>query len=97
MKTVGIGEAARLLEVKPHVLRYWESELPQLAPRKGRTGRREYSARDLQLLLRLKHLLHERRYTLEGARRELWAEIDAPRADLRARVDAAAGRTSSRR
>ena len=87
MKTVGIGEAARLLGVKPHVLRYWESELPMLAPRKGRTGRREYSARDLQLLLRLKHLLHERRYTLEGARRELWSEVDASRADLRARLD----------
>lgn len=88
MKTVGIGEAARLLGVKPHVLRYWESELPMLAPRKGRTGRREYSARDLQLLLRLRDLLHERRYTIEGARRELWASVDAPRAGLRARLDA---------
>jgi UDP-N-acetylglucosamine/UDP-N-acetylgalactosamine diphosphorylase len=88
VKTVGIGEAARLLGVKPHVLRYWESELPQLAPRKGRTGRREYSARDLQLLLRLRDLLHDKRYTIEGARRELWAEVDASRAGLRARVDA---------
>jgi UDP-N-acetylglucosamine/UDP-N-acetylgalactosamine diphosphorylase len=88
VKSVGIGEAARLLGVKPHVLRYWEGELPMLAPRKGRTGRREYSAQDLQLLLRLKHLLYERRYTLEGARRELWDELGSPRADLRARLDA---------
>jgi UDP-N-acetylglucosamine/UDP-N-acetylgalactosamine diphosphorylase len=88
VKTVGIGEAARLLGVKPHVLRYWESELPMLAPRKGRTGRREYSAQDLQLLLRLKTLLYERRYTLEGARRELWEELTSPNPDLRARLDA---------
>lgn len=88
MRTIGIGEAARLLGVKPHVLRYWESELPLLAPRKGRTGRRQYSAQDLQLLLRLKHLLYERRYTLEGARRELWDEVGSPRADLRASLDA---------
>jgi UDP-N-acetylglucosamine/UDP-N-acetylgalactosamine diphosphorylase len=88
VKTVGIGKAARLLGVKPHVLRYWESELPTLSPRKGRTGRREYSAQDLQLLLRLKHLLYERRYTLEGARRELWEEVGSPNPDLRARLDA---------
>ncbi|MCX7029795.1 MAG: UTP--glucose-1-phosphate uridylyltransferase [Spirochaetes bacterium] len=88
MKTVGIGEAARLLGVRPHVLRYWESELPMLAPRKGRSGRREYSAQDLQLLLRLKHLLYERRYTLEGARQELWEELGSPHPDLRARLDA---------
>ena len=88
MKTVGIGEAARLVGVKPHVLRYWESELPLLAPRKGRSGRREYTAHDLQLLLRLKHLLHDQRYTLEGARRELWDEVGSPHPDLRARLDA---------
>jgi len=88
VKTVGIGEAARLLGVRPHVLRYWESELPMLAPRKGKTGRREYSAQDLQLLLRLKHLLYERRLTLEGARRALWEELGSPQADLRARLDA---------
>ncbi len=88
MKTVGIGEAARMLGVKPHVLRYWESELPMLAPRKGRTGRREYTAQDLQKLLRLRTLLYEERYTLEGARRELWEDVGSPRADLRARLDA---------
>jgi UDP-N-acetylglucosamine/UDP-N-acetylgalactosamine diphosphorylase len=88
VKTVSIGEAARLLGVKPHVLRYWESELPMLAPRKGKTGRREYSAQDLQLLLRLKHLLYERRLTLEGARRALWEELGSSHADRRARLDA---------
>jgi UDP-N-acetylglucosamine/UDP-N-acetylgalactosamine diphosphorylase len=88
VKTVGIGEAARLLGVRPHVLRYWESELPLLAPRKGRTGRRQYSAHDLQLLFRLKHLLYERRLTLEGARRELWKEVASPDPDLRSRLDA---------
>jgi len=77
MRTYTIGEVAEMLSVKPHVLRYWEQEIPFLAPRKGITGRREYSAREVRMLLRLKHLLHENRYTVEGARQRLWEEIEA--------------------
>ena len=77
MRTYSIGDVADMLGVKPHVIRYWEQEIPFLAPRKGVTGRREYGPRELRLLLRLKHLVHERRYTVEGARQQLWEEIEA--------------------
>jgi DNA-binding transcriptional MerR regulator len=76
MRTYGIGEVAEMLGVKPHVIRYWEQEIPFLAPRKGITGRREYASREVRLLLRLKHLVHENRYTIEGARQRLWEEIE---------------------
>ena len=59
MRAWGIGEVARLLGVKPHVIRYWESELPLLSPKKGLTGRREYSSNDVRLLMRFRHLLYE--------------------------------------
>ncbi len=49
MRAWGIGEVARLLGVKPHVIRYWESELPLLSPKKGLTGRREYSSNEVRL------------------------------------------------
>ena len=76
MRTYTIGEVADMLGVKTHVLRYWEQQIPLLAPRKGVTGRREYTSREVRLLLRLKHLVHENRYTVEGARQRLWEEID---------------------
>lgn len=77
MRTYTIGEVAEMLAVKPHVIRYWEQEIPFLAPRKGITGRREYGSREVRLLLRLKHLVHENRYTIEGARQRLWDEIES--------------------
>ncbi len=77
MRTYTIGEGAEMLAGKPHVIRYWEQEIPFLAPRKGMTGRREYGNREVRLLLRLKHLVHENRYTIEGARQRLWHEIEA--------------------
>jgi len=83
-----IGEVSRLLQVKAHVLRYWESEIPFLAPQKGPSGRRVYGDRELQLLLRLRHLLYERKYTLEGARRAIWSEVEPEHADLKARIAA---------
>jgi DNA-binding transcriptional MerR regulator len=77
MRTYSIGEVADMLGVKPHVIRYWEQEVPLLAPRKGLSGRREYTSRDLRLLLRLRHHLYRNRFTLEGARQQLWSEIHA--------------------
>lgn len=88
MRSWSIGEVARLLGVKTHVIRYWESELPLLAPPKGLTGRRQYSSREIELLLKVRHLLHERKYTLEGARRAMWEEVDGEGADRRARLSA---------
>jgi len=86
MRFYGIGEVARLLRVKPHVIRYWESEAPFLNPRKGFGGRREYSTRDVQLLMRFQFLLRDKRYTVEGARRRIWEEIGGGTPDALSRV-----------
>jgi DNA-binding transcriptional MerR regulator len=82
-----IGDAERLLGLKAQVIRYWDKEIPLLQPKKDHSGRRIYSSRDLQILLRLKHLLYCRRFTIEGARDELFRER-AGNQDLRAQIDA---------
>lgn len=66
-----IGEVASLLAVEPYVLRYWETEFPSLAPKKSGTGHRLYRRKDVELLLKIKHLLYEKRFTIEGARQSL--------------------------
>jgi DNA-binding transcriptional MerR regulator len=66
-----IGEVARLVGVKPFVLRYWETEFDRLRPDKSKTGQRAYSRADVALLAEIKHLLYERRFTIEGARKRL--------------------------
>lgn len=68
-----IGEAAKLLGLPQYVLRYWETEFPFLRPRKTGSGRRIYSRSDIELLRRLRRLLHEERFTIEGARRHFAA------------------------
>jgi DNA-binding transcriptional MerR regulator len=69
-----IGEVAELLGVEPYVLRYWESEFSALAPKKSGTGHRLYRRKDVETLLRIKHLLYEKRFTIEGARQAMQAE-----------------------
>ena len=69
-----IGEVSSLLGLEPYVLRYWETEFPSLAPKKSGTGHRLYRRKDVELLLKIKHLLYEKRYTIEGARQSLRAE-----------------------
>ncbi len=66
-----IGEASSLLGVKPHVLRYWESEFPQIKPYKSRTGQRLYRKRDVEALQHIQRLLYQERYTIAGARQAL--------------------------
>jgi DNA-binding transcriptional MerR regulator len=66
-----IGEACELLDLKPHVLRYWETQFPGLNPSKNRSGNRIYQRKEIKLLLLVKHLLYEDRYTIEGARARL--------------------------
>jgi DNA-binding transcriptional MerR regulator len=66
-----IGEVSEILGVEPYVLRYWESEFSQLSPKKSGTGHRLYRRKDVELLLRIKHLLYEKRFTIEGARQTL--------------------------
>ena len=74
-----IGEVSELLAVEPYVLRYWETEFPVLSPKKSGTGHRLYRRKDVELLLRIKHLLYEKRFTIEGARQALHAEARAPK------------------
>ncbi len=66
-----IGEVAELVGVPSHVLRYWESEFPQLRPKKGRTGNRTYQAKDLEIIQRIRTLLYEQRFTIAGAKVQL--------------------------
>ena len=72
-KIYRIGEAAALLDLKAYVLRFWETEFPQLVPVRTDKGQRLYSEENLALLRRIKYLLHEQGLTIEGARRILAA------------------------
>jgi UDP-N-acetylglucosamine/UDP-N-acetylgalactosamine diphosphorylase len=87
MKSWSIGDVARFLGVKPYIIRYWEGELPLLSPRKGLSGRREYSSREIRLLMRFRYLLHEKKFTIEGAKRRMWEELGAGEQDVAARFD----------
>jgi len=82
------SDAARLLRVKDHVIRYWEQEIPLVQPQKDHFGKKLYSPRDLQILLRLKYLLYEKRFTIEGAREELLRELSGDYQDLRGYISA---------
>lgn len=66
-----IGEVGELCQLKPHVLRYWESEFPQLSPSKRRGNRRYYQRKDVLLIRQIKSLLYFKGYTIEGARQQL--------------------------
>src|SRR4051812_13880910 len=66
-----IGEVAKLAGVKQYVLRFWESEFPGLGPKKSGTGHRLYRRKDVEMVLEIKRLLYEKRYTIEGARQWL--------------------------
>jgi DNA-binding transcriptional MerR regulator len=63
-----IGEVCELTELKPHVLRYWESQFKFLNPAKNRSGNRVYQRKEIELILLVKHLLYDEKYTIEGAR-----------------------------
>jgi DNA-binding transcriptional MerR regulator len=66
-----IGEVARIIGVKPHVLRYWESEFPSLRPKKNPSGQRIYARSDVEAIVEIKNLLYNERYTISGAKRML--------------------------
>ena len=69
-----IGEVATLLDLPTYVLRFWETEFPQLKPTKSSTGQRMYRRREVELAVRVKHLLYEEGFTIAGARERLKAE-----------------------
>ncbi|MEQ1945569.1 MAG: MerR family transcriptional regulator [Bryobacteraceae bacterium] len=66
-----IGEVSRLAGIKPYVLRFWETEFPALGPKKSGTGHRLFRRKDVELVLEIKQLLYEKRFTIEGARKFL--------------------------
>ena len=76
-----IGDVARLAGIKPYVLRFWETEFPALGPRKSGTGHRLYRRKDVEMVLEIKRLLYDQRFTIEGARKFL---------ETRPKVEAAA-------
>jgi DNA-binding transcriptional MerR regulator len=85
-----IGDVAKLAGIKPYVLRFWETEFPGLGPKKSGTGHRLYRRKDVEMVLEIKRLLYEQRFTIEGARKFL---------DARPKPDAAgvSGKPAKRR
>lgn len=69
-----ISEVAADLDVRPHVLRYWETQFPMLRPKKGRSGSRMYRERDVDVLRRIRSLLYDKGFTIKGARKRLRLE-----------------------
>lgn len=66
-----IGEVSKITELKQHVLRYWETQFDKIAPAKNRGGSRVYRRGDIEAILLIKHLLYEKRFTIEGAKQKL--------------------------
>jgi DNA-binding transcriptional MerR regulator len=69
-----IGEVASISNVKQHVLRYWESEFSSIRPQKSKSNQRLYRRRDVEAILAIKHLLYDRKFTIEGAKKHLKSE-----------------------
>jgi len=85
-----IGEVSELCAVKPHVLRYWEQEFSQLKPVKRRGNRRYYQHHEVLLIRRIRDLLYEQGFTINGARHRLDSENAEPRAAVRAAASSTA-------
>jgi len=66
-----IGEVSRIIGVEPYVLRYWESEFPQVRPRRADSNQRTYRRKDLEIILEIKRLLYDEKLTIEGAKKKL--------------------------
>jgi DNA-binding transcriptional MerR regulator len=98
-----IGDVCQLTELKPHVLRYWESQFRFLNPAKNRSGNRVYQRREIELIMLVKHLLYTEKYTIEGARPGTiksearfalqHESIESLRSELRAILDILEGKT----
>jgi len=81
-----IRDVCRLLKVKKHIIRYWEQEIPFLAPRKDMYRNRIYTLHDINLLYRIKYLLTRKHYTLSKASEKLWREITSENQDHRIKI-----------
>ena len=87
-----IGEVCALTDLKPHVLRYWESQFRFLNPAKNRSGNRVYKSREVELIMLVKHLLYNEKYTIDGAR--LRIEQYRKSGELKSHASHAASRTT---
>jgi DNA-binding transcriptional MerR regulator len=88
MEELTVVDLEKILGVKSHVIHYWEKEIPLVQPKKDKQGYRNiYSKRDAAILLRLKYLLYEKRYTVEGAREELFKELSGENQGNKAVLD----------
>ena len=87
-----IGEVCALTDLKPHVLRYWESQFRFLNPAKNRSGNRVYKSREVELIMLVKHLLYNEKYTIDGAR--LRIEQYRKSGELKVHASRAASRTT---
>tara|TARA_Y100000748_G_scaffold256497_1_gene222909 strand:+ start:714 stop:1049 length:336 start_codon:yes stop_codon:yes gene_type:complete len=77
-----IGEVSKMVDLKSYVLRYWETEFKQLSPPKNRAGNRTYRQKDIDLIFKIKGLLYNKKYTIEGARSMLSSKIDQKKSPL---------------
>ncbi|OGW39529.1 MAG: hypothetical protein A2Y97_00650 [Nitrospirae bacterium RBG_13_39_12] len=86
-----IGEVSKIIDVEPYVLRYWETEFSFLKPRKNKSGQRIYIKKDVELLLNIRRLLYQERYTIEGVRKRLGlgaADVETgPEKDLKKTIN----------
>ncbi|MDF1593031.1 MAG: MerR family transcriptional regulator [Desulfobacterales bacterium] len=76
-----IGEVSNLAGIPTYVLRFWESEFKQISPRRTQSGQRQYKKSDVELILKIKHLLYDRKFTIQGAKRHLLAATKAPQSE----------------
>ena len=91
-----IGEVAKMLGIRKHTLRYWESEFPKLRPKKNNSGKRNYTLEDIETIKQIKQLLHVQNYSIEGARKKMSShnyepeneqiEISIPQSELKSKL-----------
>jgi len=72
-----IGEVSKIAGLPSHVLRFWETEFKRIKPRRTETGQRSYTKKDIEIILEIKHLLHEKKFTIDGARKYISAKATA--------------------
>lgn len=82
-----IGEVSKIVDVEPYVLRYWETEFPFLVPRKSKSGQRIYSKKDIDLILDIKKLLYEEKFTIDGARRKIMNNPSSTQGVIETEID----------
>ena len=71
-----IGEVSKIAGLPSHVLRFWETEFKRIKPRRTESGQRSYTKKDIEIILEIKHLLYEKKFTIEGARKHINAKAD---------------------